>query len=607
MLNGPAPESYTLGMSTGVRFLALTVLLACAAACGDGSTGAGSTPTEPSPAPVPEPTPGVEPSPDPGGPGDCSPFDSTFEAIQTVIFDGRGCSQDLCHGSAASGNLDLRRDVAHGNLVEVPSAGSSALRIVPGDRDRSYLYAKLAAATFPGSVDISGAPMPSGSAPLSEAELEAIRLWIAAGAPAEGSVEGTEELLDACLPPPEPITILPLAAPDPDEGIQFVMPPIDLPAGVEQELCFATYYDLRGQIPDRFLDPSGEYIRISAQELRQDPNSHHLVLSHAGVPVEEIHDPSFPPWTCGGGERAGETCDPLLADSCGTGVCRTEPVDSFACIGFGPDSVIGVPVQGRNIGGAQEPQAFQRLHDGIFAQIPTHGIAFWNTHAFNLTTKDHTLNGRLNVYFAERQERPVVPLIAGNATFSVDFAPFTEDTICRTHTLPEGARLFSLTSHNHQRGVHFWAELPDGTRIYENFVYNDPTRQSFDPPLAFDSPERSDRTLTYCGTFNNGRNADGSPNIETVTRASRIPASSGNGFLPGGCEPVACVAGNIGAACTEDADCDSSTGAGDGWCDACRITGGESTENEMFILLGQYFIADGYPQPPADGFIGIGF
>jgi hypothetical protein len=56
---------------------------------------------------------------------------------------------------------------------------------------------------------------------------------------------------------------------------------------------------------------------------------------------------------------------------------------------------------------------------------------------------------------------------------------------------------------------------------------------------------------------------------------------------------VACAAGKIGKACNgvgDDATCDSSPGAGDGWCDACRITFGESTENEMFILIGQYFI-----------------
>jgi hypothetical protein len=36
--------------------------------------------------------------------------------------------------------------------------------------------------------------------------------------------------------------------------------------------------------------------------------------------------------------------------------------------------------------------------------------------------------------------------------------------------------------------------------------------------------------------------------------------------------------------------CDSAPGANDGLCDACRITGGESTENEMFILIGSYYV-----------------
>lgn len=585
----------------------LSVVLALAvsfgiAACGDGATGSsGARPG----VPVAPPDP-VDPGP--GGPGDdCTEFAGTFEAIQEVIFENRGCTADVCHGSSAAGGLDLRAGVSHASLVETSATGASALRVVPGDRDRSYLYAKLAAATLPGSVDINGSPMPSGLPPLSEDELTALRLWIAAGAPAEGTVEGTQDLLDACLPDAEPITILPLAPPAPDEGVQFVMPPVELPAGSEQELCFATYYDFTGQIPERFLDPTGEYFRIDAQELRQDPASHHLVLSHSGVPIEDIDDPAFPAWTCAGGAAAGTPCDPLDLESCGSGICRTEPVDSFACIGFGPASVVGLPTQGRNIGGAQEAQAYQALLPGVFGQVAISGIAFWNSHAFNLTTKSHTLNGRLNIYFAEEQRFPVVPLIAGNATFSPNMAPFTEGTICRDHTLPQGARLFSLTSHNHKRGIHFWADLPDGARVYENFLYSDPVRENFDPPLAFDSPDRADRTLTYCATFNNGLNEDGSPNVETVTRASRIPPNPPTSFLPGGCEPIACVAGQIGAACTEDADCDSAPGAEDGWCDACPITGGESTENEMFILLGQMYIADGFPQPPSDGFVGVGF
>jgi hypothetical protein len=50
---------------------------------------------------------------------------------------------------------------------------------------------------------------------------------------------------------------------------------------------------------------------------------------------------------------------------------------------------------------------------------------------------------------------------------------------------------------------------------------------------------------------------------------------------------VACVAGKVGDPCQGAADnaaCDSSPGAGDGWCDACPITAGQTTENEMFAL-----------------------
>jgi hypothetical protein len=36
--------------------------------------------------------------------------------------------------------------------------------------------------------------------------------------------------------------------------------------------------------------------------------------------------------------------------------------------------------------------------------------------------------------------------------------------------------------------------------------------------------------------------------------------------------------------------CDSSDGAGDGACDACPLLGGVTTEDEMFILFGKYFI-----------------
>jgi hypothetical protein len=249
----------------------------------------------------------------------------------------------------------------------------------------------------------------------------------------------------------------------------------------------------------------------------------------------------------------------------------------------------------------------QTLYDGVFAQIPLKGILYWNSHAFNLTDEDHVLNGRLNFTFARDQRFPVRPIFEARYVFAPNAEPFTTQTVCGEHVLPQGARLFALTSHTHQRGKLFQAWAPDGSQIFENRVYNDPVKQSFEPPLAFDSADPKERTIRYCALYNNGVNEDGSPNVETVTRASRVPESARRTI--GGCSPVACVAGRIGAACggtgaEHDRTCDSSPGAADGLCDACRITGGESTENEMFLLIGQYFIDERFPQPDDDVLVG---
>ena len=154
------------------------------------------------------------------------------------------------------------------------------------------------------------------------------------------------------------------------------------------------------------------------------------------------------------------------------------------------------------------------------------------------------------------------------------------------------AHLFSLSSHTHQRGESFKIFHPDGSLLYENYYFNDPVRKRFEPPLVFDSEDEEQRSLRYCAVYNNGVNPDGTPNPETVTRASRLPESVNIQGVPGLCSPIACVAGQIGATCSGDEDhatCDSEPDAGDGVCDACAITGGESTENEMFLIIGSFY------------------
>jgi cysteine-rich repeat protein len=516
-------------------------------------------------------------------------FAGTWDALQAV-FAQHGCTAAACHGGVpGQGNLDLSADAAYRNLFEVPSSGSAYARVAPGAPRRSSLYLKLAKARDPDGVDIPGAAMPSSLPPLEADVLEALRMWIYAGAPESGTVEGTEHLLDACLPEPRPITITPLAPPRPDKGVQFEMPPFPLAASSETEVCFASYYDFTDLVPARFKDPTGQFFYVNGDELRQDPQSHHLQLIYPGVPETRIHDAAFGSWTCKGGERHGKRCEPLDLGSCGAGLCGSEPQQSVACIGFGPrDYAVGI--LGGAIGGSQTAQAYNPGRPGFYGLIPLKGVLYWNSHAFNLTGYDHLMHARLNKHFTADlrfqqlgfNDLSTIYLAAGTP-------PFTERTVCASWVVPQGARLLWLSSHTHRHGRHFWADAADGTRLYESFTYEDPVTADFDPPLLFDSPTAESRTLEYCARVNNGVAPDGSPDPETVRRSSTTPP---NGTA---CQPTACAAGRVGAPCAgigDHAACDSTPGTGDGSCDACAMTAGVSTEDTMFLFFAGYVMGD---------------
>jgi hypothetical protein len=515
-------------------------------------------------------------------------FDSTFAAIQKVVFEGNSCTNAACHGAAAIGGLDLRSDVAYENLIETKSTVSALQRVMPGRPDESFLYNKLRAATEPGSVIVEGSPMPSGASPLRAEHLEAVRRWIEAGAPKVGSIgdsitgqaDKVAALLGSCLPKATPIEIAPLEPPAPEEGIQFVMPGFPLDAGTETEVCFAQYYDLSDTVPAEFQDKDRGIIFVNGQRIRQDPQSHHLGLIDPKLGAEWVSDETLGKWTCNGGESAGASCDPLERDACGTGQCAGTVQESLACIGFGPlfGDTLG------SAGGfarAQTAQYYQPPREGVYSTFPVRGLVYWNSHAFNLTTMPTEMHAWVNLYFAKDRKHELQNVtVTQNIYAATGTAPFTKRTVCGTWVAPQNALLYNLTSHTHKRGSNFTVDLPDGTRIYESKLYTDPVEQVFDPPMLFDAADDAQRTLKYCADFNNGLTKDGKPDLDLVTRSSKMPKNSK-------CEPVACVAGQVGQACNGKADnaaCDSSPGAGDGSCDACAITSGQTTEDEMFVL-----------------------
>ncbi|HSP98289.1 MAG TPA: DUF4215 domain-containing protein [Candidatus Dormibacteraeota bacterium] len=583
----------------------------------------------------------------------CDVFPTTFDLIQKAIFDNHGCNDDACHGSAKSGGLDLRAGNSYASLVDV-AAGSveNMKRVDPGSKETSLLWINLAARTLPDQVKAPLRGMPIGGAPLSEDELQALGMWIeTGGATRDANLPQAASLLAACVPEPHPVKIDPLAPPAPGTGVQLHMPAYTLKAKSETEVCFTSYYDFTDQIPPDLLSADGKRFRYKSVDIRQDPLSHHLIVDtyRGDAP------PTSPAWgtyKCRGGDQDGTVCDPLDLGFCGTGgECATDPdPTSIACIGFGPVEGLGT-LGGGGFAFAQETTAHFRFPEAVYNELPVKGNILWNSHAFNLTSKDGTLEAWVNILFPKADEQDYketqifdVSEIFWNENFppfpQVKLPPFSDREFCNLHTFSptmsfggsvlnpgETAHLFELSGHMHRHGKRFQiyrgaftcaggsragkacnpaapemcpaaacveatGRDPQQSLLYSNFVYNDPMVLRFDPPLLIGgSTPAAERTLTYCGHYDNG-----ATNPQDVKRRSTSPpAGTIYGFSLGG--PCAqnetqCIGGaNQGQLCNgNNALCDSSAGAGDGDCDACPLAGGFRTQDEMFILFGNYWV-----------------
>ncbi|MDH3655274.1 MAG: hypothetical protein OEN21_13460 [Myxococcales bacterium] len=564
--------------------------------------------------------------------------DSTYALVQNV-FEARGCTAGLCHGEATEGGLDLRPENAYASLIHVPGESADLVRVFPGDEDLSLLYLKLAARTDGldlGALGISGSSMPVTGDALTGDELALIRAWIRGGAPEIGVVAGAVGILgcDASDTDVLPNKIPPLPAPDADEGVQIYSGGWTLPSESEDEVCFVTYYDFTEQIPDSQKIRCPELYGGAEREcftykevlIAQDPQSHHAVVEGYVPPDDapEQWDPTnevWKNWICLGGENDGMACDPLDIGGCGErSACATRPETAVACTGYrnGPremgtiDGFFGNAAGRKNIAFSQEPTFRETFVDGVYGVVPVKGFTIWNSHSFNLTKHDTSVEQYMNFKFRESSGRLYQRqyLIVFDAIFAMGvIPPFTSTEVCATFTAPQGAHLLNLTSHTHQHGRDFriWYPPNDSCTAgpdckppagrepdYRSFVYDDPLNQVFgaEDTFALNGADDSDRTFRYCAIFDNGE-ADSM----TVRRNSKRPdavtcefAEAAGGFIAAcGCTPEerVCLGGaSQGMNCGgDDALCGEV-----GICDACPLAGGITTEEEMFAILASYYL-----------------
>jgi hypothetical protein len=572
----------------------------------------------------------------------CDTYASTWEAIQNQVIARNGCTNTGCHASAQTGGgLDLRPENAYANLVGVPST-YGVTRVEPFAPQDSFLWQKLAASSGAFDLQGKGSPMPQGLPAISDDELNAIRQWILKGAPQDGVVPDTEQLLGACLPKPEPPPDEPLAVPAAAEGVQFHAPPWQIPPrnaegqNGENEVCYSTYYNLTGQISDEFLincpdgifdgptNPTKKCFTYNHQLLRQSANSHHSII-HVYNGVYPANDPGWGYQCSGGTVPDGTSCDPTLPGvaapagaDCGGGACRGKVVKSVACtFGYGPpDFEGGVAGNGSAVApsfsGSQQPR-FERINPaGAFSILPVEGTIVWNSHAFNVYDEPIVNQQWLNIWYTNDLRYPMRGIFDAADIFVQHVEPFQEVEYCRTILFGKGTRIADFSSHTHKRGRLFrvWgpgisqpcnssesnpgACLPESTPpTMVTTEYNDPAQLIFKTPLALDGDDPASRRFKFCAIYDNGYT-----DPATVKRNSTSPVA----LLGGKCwssppragQTLYCVnrraADGSAIACNgDDRACDSAPGANDGVCDACTLTGGVSTEDEMFILIGSYY------------------
>ena len=546
----------------------------------------------------------------------CDNFAGSFERIQELVFERSGCTNSACHGGgAAAGGLDLRPDLAYQNLVRVMSSANLAeplQRVYPGEQKNSFLYLKLEAATNGSALPAGGGQaMPIGFTPLSTNQLEAMRLWIRNGAPETADVDGVATLLGCdTATAPSANKIKPPEPPPIGEGVRFVSGPWEVEPNSENEVCFATYYDLEKTpeyLPEWartecaggvFSDYDGTCMASNSRTLTQDPQSHHSIID-VYVGKTSPLDPSWGNWQCLNGPNKGMTCDPTrIGDPVAAGgadcggelyVCGTEATKSLACTGWGPGDRVYKSV---DMGGAQSPIFSETYAEGVYAVLPTRGVISWNSHAFNLAAEPTTVEQYNEFLFAPADQRDYRnrAIFDIKDIFVANVPPYEERTYCSTSTIPIGSRLTQLSSHAHKRGILFQTWLPpqDPTCTvrsgcepnsepadYVSRIYNDPLYLNYDPPLAFDSEALTDRTLKFCVTYDNGKNY---PELLKRNSTSVGTTCTGRAYCVGGATP--------GLSCGGD---DSVCGDG-GSCDACPVKGGVTTEDEMFILLGSFYV-----------------
>ena len=356
---------------------------------------------------------------------------STFQAIQTYVFES-SCANSACHAvPTVAGGLDLTDEVAYTNLVNVKpqnptAAAEGMLRVQPNRPENSFLLTKLM-----GPEHDEGQRMPRDGGKLHPDKIEAIRKWIAAGAPQKTVVDGIPDISNLIDLPPETFSPPPL----PRDGVQLHLPAFEIAPGTEKEV----FYALRL--------PVDEDIFVNRIEIYYPEGSHHFILYQ---------------------------------------LTKAQPLSTVRELD--PNNPVHLLDGHEFIVGTQTAETLYEFPEGVALRFGHDTVYDMNSHFVNLSGTD-PLQGEayVNLYTIPKEQVEHVATSLFLPNFNIRVPPGETRTTKLTWLTREPIHLFMLSSHMHRHGDNFQIMRLNGELLHESFAYDDPPTDLFNPPIRLEA------------------------------------------------------------------------------------------------------------------------
>ena len=416
--------------------------------------------------------------------GETAPAEnSAYHDIQEYIFD-KSCANTACHAAPANlASLNLSYTHSYESLVgrqpENPAAAATGMKLVdPNNPENSFLLTKLVGPTDAAQ----GLRMPLGKVTLHPGKIDAVRAWIAAGAPQTGTVEAIGDL--SVLRDPDE-TFQPPAPPPVGQGYQLHLPPYRIEPGTEREVFYAT------QLSEENGDPVEGDIFIKGYEIFYPTGSHHFILYR-------LTEKAFSDNILSVGRNPEIGVDP-------TDVFRElDPAN--------PQTLGNIGVHRIFVAGAQTDDFSFEFPEGIALRLAGDTHFDLNSHYINLLG-EQSLIGEvyINLYTVapEDVKYEALELFVSNTGMYIppgltrvsQLDWYVEDELVRIGEPPNTPlNVMMLTSHMHRHGELFEiTQLSTEALLHRSVSYDSAPLTFFEPPLVLSATDG----LRYACTHNN--------------------------------------------------------------------------------------------------------